>query len=305
MAEYGIPYQGSKQKIIAEFAHLFPKAKHFYDLFGGGFSVTHFMVQRRLKDYEHFHFNEIRPGICELIQKAMRGEYSYKNFKIPWVTREEFFAKKETDAFIKIIWSFGNNGNGYLFGADIENQKRSLHQAIIFDQFDSLAKEIIGFDKWPANIPMKGRRLFVRNRVVYLQKLGKTKIDKQLDRLQQLEQLERLERLEQLERLDRVNFYNLDYRKVPLENDAIIYCDIPYAETGEYDNNKHFNHKEFFEWADAQPQPVFISEYDVSDPRFKLIKEIKTKSKMASVGPTEAIERVYVNKAAIKTLGLQ
>jgi len=123
---YGLPYQGSKSKIISQFAHLFPNATHFYDLFGGGFSVSHFMLQRRSKDFKHFHFNEIRPGICELIKSSINGDYSYEKFKMPWTTREEFFEKKESDPFIKVIWSFGNTGRSYIFGKEIEKEKPEL-----------------------------------------------------------------------------------------------------------------------------------------------------------------------------------
>lgn len=43
-ALYGIPYMGSKKKIMETLQRYFPPADNFYDLFGGGFSVTHFML---------------------------------------------------------------------------------------------------------------------------------------------------------------------------------------------------------------------------------------------------------------------
>lgn len=69
--QYGITYQGSKTKIVSEIAKFFPNADHFYDLFGGGFSVSHYMILRRSKSYKKFHYNEIRPGLVELIQDAI------------------------------------------------------------------------------------------------------------------------------------------------------------------------------------------------------------------------------------------
>ncbi len=59
---------------------IFPKADNFYDLFGGGFSVTHFMLKHRAKHFKEFHFNEIRPGICDLIKKTINGDES--NYQI-------------------------------------------------------------------------------------------------------------------------------------------------------------------------------------------------------------------------------
>lgn len=34
--KYGMPYKGSKNKIAEWIIDQLPKAKHFYDLFGGG-----------------------------------------------------------------------------------------------------------------------------------------------------------------------------------------------------------------------------------------------------------------------------
>lgn len=288
MANFGIPYMGSKDKIILQIGHIFPKADHFYDLFGGGFAVTHYMIQRRSKHYKHFHFNEIRTGICDLIKSAINGDYNYDKYKMPWVTREEFLDNKETNAFYKILWSFGNNGESYIFGKDIENYKKSLHQCVVFGEFDEIAETVTGFKKWPENIPLKGRRLFIRNRVEYFRK---TKIPKILEQFLNTKQLQQLQQLQQLERLQRLSFYTGDYRKVPIKKNSVIYCDIPYQGTADYGE---FNHKEFFDWAAIQTEPVFISEYEIKDPRFKLIKEIKTRAKMSGGAKTAAVERLYV-----------
>lgn len=122
--KYGIPYQGSKTKIIADIARYFPPADNFYDLFGGGFSASHYMLARRSKSFKNFYYNELRSGMCELIQDAIAGKYNYKLFKPEWISREKFMADKESNAYVKIIWSFGNNGDTYLFGADIEQEKK-------------------------------------------------------------------------------------------------------------------------------------------------------------------------------------
>lgn len=50
---YGLPYQGSKNKIAEWVISNLPKAEHFYDLFAGGCAVTHATTTRkkRLKIY--------------------------------------------------------------------------------------------------------------------------------------------------------------------------------------------------------------------------------------------------------------
>jgi hypothetical protein len=94
------------------------------------------MLEHRRKSFKYFHYNELRKGLIDLIRDAIKGKYNYDVFKPEWITRERFMADKESNAYIKIIWSFGNNGDAYLFGKELESQKRSMHQAVVFDEFD-------------------------------------------------------------------------------------------------------------------------------------------------------------------------
>jgi site-specific DNA-adenine methylase len=297
---YGIPYMGSKSKICEKVCALFPKADNFYDLFGGGFSITHFMIKHRLKHYKEFHFNEIRPGVCDLIKDAMAGKYSYDNFKPPWVSREDFFRLLNTDPYIKIIWSFGNSGKGYLFGKNIEQHKKSMHMAIVFNEFDGYAKKIFGVDKFAEGLSITDKRLYLRNLILNTRKdLSRG----QREKYSQLQQLEQLERLQQLQRLQRLHFYSGDYKSVSIKENSVIYCDIPYRGTAEYDGNNKFSHKEFYEWAYNQSSPVFISEYTLPDSRFKCIANFQKRSLLRldkSVG--NKTEKVFVNQAGHKAL---
>jgi len=298
---YGIPYMGSKSKICDKICPLFPRAKNFYDLFGGGFSITHFMLKHRSNHFQNFHFNEIRPGVCDLIKDAIAGKYSYENFKPPWVSREEFFRRKEHDPYVKIVWSFGNYGKTYLFGEGIEQLKKSMHMAVVFNEFNQKAREIFGVDKFADGFSVTDRRLYLRSRMKLLNpKMRPT----DLQRLQQLQQLERLERLEQLERLERLYFYSTSYENVPIEKDSVIYCDIPYKGTADYDDNKTFDRKKFLDWAYEMTEPVFISEYNVEDDRFKCIANFKKRSMLSNTKDVTLIktEKVYANRAAYSAL---
>ena len=296
---FGVPYMGSKSKIVHKICAVFPNADNFYDLFGGGFSVTHFMLERRKNDYKQFHFNEIRPGICELIKDAIGGKYNYKNFKPEFIDRETFLKEKENNAYIKMIWSFGNNGENYIFGKDIEPGKKSLHNAVVFNKFDAFAKKVIGMSKFNDSYSILDRRLFLK---------GRCKEGQQLERLQQLQQLERLEqleRLQQLEQLQRLEFYSKSYEQIKIKDNAVIYCDIPYKGTADYGG---FDHDKFFDWADKVDQPLFISEYNIDDPRFSLIWSTEKRSLLsATKNNLVKYENVYANKAGyeayIKLMG--
>ena len=282
MSNFGIPYMGSKAKIAASIALNFPAAENFYDLFGGGFSMTHYMVEKKAKRYKYFHYNEIKADVVDLVKKAINGDFNYDRFKPEWISREMFHARKEHDAYVRCIWSFGNNQITYLFG-DLEPYKKSMHQAVVFDEFDSFMLNTFKITKWPAHI--KG----ITKKRLYLKTLVRQRID-----LEQLERLQQLEQLERLEQLDKLNFYALDYRSVPIKENSIVYCDIPYRGTADYITE--FNHKEFYDWAATRPFPVFISEYSLPDTRFKLIYSVDKRSMLSqdkSVGNKS--ENLYWN----------
>ena len=271
MAEFGLPYQGSKDKIIPSLAMFFPKADHFYDLFGGGGSVTHYMMQHKTNNYKQFHYNEIRPGVAKLFEDAIAGKYNYEVFKPKWISKKDFDSADKEDAYIKLIWSFSNNYKTYLFNPDTEMKKKSLHNAIVFDDFDGFAIKIFGFSSWHQKYnTITKRRLFLRKRCRILFKNGDAF---NLQPLQQLQRLQQLERLQQP-----LTITSKDYRDVEILPNSVIFCDIPYINTAGYGENKNeagFDHKAFYDWAANVPFPVYISEYQLDDSRFKQIYTIK------------------------------
>jgi hypothetical protein len=298
----------------------FPKATHFYDLFGGGGSMTHYMMLNKAKKYEHFHYNEIKAHIADTLRRAIAGEFSYEVFKPPWVSREEFHARKEHDGYISCCWSFGNNGDDYLFSEEIEPYKRSMHMAVVFGEFDDLAEKTFKFHRWPAIAKtIKQRRYYLRQIIEHYRKTKipqhlhqflnekqREKLDcidqlrkleqlERLERLQQLEQLEHLQQLQQLQQLERLTITSLDYRAVEILPGAVVYCDIPYAGTADYGGI--FSHKDFFDWAASRDFPVYISEYNVPDPRFNLVYTLDKRCMLAQDGDANKVkeERLYWN----------
>ena len=192
MKKYGIPYMGSKQKIIPSLALNFPKAENFYDLFGGGFSVSHYMLENFGHKFKHVFYNEIKSDIVELVKDAIAGKYSYDIFKPEFIDRETFEREKENNAYMRVCWSFGNNQKGYLFSKDIEPYKKSMHNAVVFDQFDDLAAEVLRFKKWPSNVNAIKEKRFYLIQLIYF--YGKTKIPKCLHKYLNAKQLQQLQR---------------------------------------------------------------------------------------------------------------
>lgn len=266
MSKYGIPYQGSKANICDTLLKYLPHGKRFVDLFGGGFAMSHAALLSH--KYESILYNEINPLLPPLIQKAIRGDYNYKNFKPKFISREEFFEKKDTDGYIKYIWSFGNDGEAYLFGKEIEDKKKSLHNFIVFKECDELIKTLEGIDEFiPDTLnDINKRRINLRR---YFKSINK-RCD--LEQLQQLEQLERLQQLEQLEQLQQLEleFTTKDYKEYEYKEGDVVYCDPPYEGTKGY-NKEKFDSKAFYDWVATRNYPVYFSSYNISDDRFQIV----------------------------------
>ena len=109
------------------------------------------------------------------------------------------------------------------------------------------------------------------------------------------------ESLQSLESLERLQSNCGDYRSITIEEDSVIYCDIPYVGTDGYESDE-FNHEDFYEWACRQSQPIFISEYYMPEERFECVAEFK-KCKSFGVKNTSVIEKLYCprhnNKAMV------
>ena len=132
---YGIPYKGSKNKIAQQIINCIPSAENFYDLFCGGGAITHCaLLQNRWKNYI---MNDIDKGLSQLFVDAISGKYMNEN---RFISREQFYEQKDKDAFIRYIWSFGNNGRDYMYGKNIEEIKRLGHNAVVFGNIKPLEK---------------------------------------------------------------------------------------------------------------------------------------------------------------------
>lgn len=124
--KYGTPYMGSKSKIAEWVVSNLPAAGSLYDLFAGGCAVTHCALLSG--KYGHIYANDIGAA-PRLFVDAANGKY--RNMT-GWVSREEFYAEKESDPYVKWCWSFGNNGRDYMYSRKIEAAKHALHMLVFF-----------------------------------------------------------------------------------------------------------------------------------------------------------------------------
>ena len=137
--KYGLPYKGSKNKLAERIVSLLPKRTHLIDLFCGGCAVSHAALLRN--KYKHIHINDINWMCPTLFIDALNGKYQNET---RWISREDFFRLKDTDPYVAVVWSFGNNLRDYLYSKEIEPLKKAIHYAIFFRDY-SLGKDL-GYD---------------------------------------------------------------------------------------------------------------------------------------------------------------
>lgn len=123
MGKYGAPYMGSKNFIAEWVIDQLPSSDTFVDLFAGGCAITHCALLSH--KYNHFIANDLDGSGLQLFIDAIKGKY--KNEK-RWISREDFYKLKDEDPYVKWCFSFGNNGNAYMYSKEIEPFKKCLHE---------------------------------------------------------------------------------------------------------------------------------------------------------------------------------
>ena len=290
---FGISYMGSKNQIVKALISQLPSAKYFVDLFAGGCAMTHgAMLSGK---YERFIANDISDA-PSLFQRAINGEFRDEK---RWISRDDFFALKDCDPYVRYCWSFGNNGKGYMYSREIEPYKKAFWEFAVFKNAEPLRTYGFNIDELLYLPTSYERRIAFRWYLTKLPFIDKNAlIISALERLQSLERLEKLQNLESLEKQE--NFKNLEihqgcYKKVELPDpsECVIYCDPPYIDSGGYhkqtlkNGKTSFNHSEFYDYVESlakQGYKVFISEYDMPRDRFKSIFNVDKRQTLNGKG---------------------
>ena len=143
---YGVPYQGSKNKIAGWVIDNLPEDEILVDLFAGGCAVTHAAMLSG--KWDRIVANDIGDA-PELFYDAIDGKYADEK---RWISREDFQNLKDADAYVSLCWSFGNNRSTYLYAQEVEPWKKALHYARVFGDNSLLLEMGIDSDGSPADI---------------------------------------------------------------------------------------------------------------------------------------------------------
>ena len=124
---YGLPYQGSKNRIARRLVDALPAAPVLYDVFCGGCAVTHAALLSG--KYSRVVANDINGMIPHAFETAITGGFRNED---RWISRDDFQRLYKTDPYVAICFSFGNNLHEYCYARDLEPYKRALHYAIFW-----------------------------------------------------------------------------------------------------------------------------------------------------------------------------
>ena len=130
MRRYGLPYKGSKNAIADWVIEHLPESGTLVDLFCGGCAVTHAALLSG--KWERIIANDLHGDVPQLFMDAIAGKYTTETEK-RWISREDFFRLKDTDAYVRLCWSFGNDSHTYLYAKEIEPFKKRLHELVFAD----------------------------------------------------------------------------------------------------------------------------------------------------------------------------
>ena len=266
MPSYGLPYTGSKNRLAEKIVCHLPEADTLVDVFFGGGAITHCAMAHN--KYKNYIANDIRTT-PQFFKECIEGKHSND---LRWISADDFMKSSRDDWFVRLIWSFSNSCNFYLYGKNTEAYKKAFHYAVCFDDF-SLIEELYGdfvcnkVKEHLEDIPVASwndRRLAAMRAVKELIAMNPNElarknfgcstdtgsnIQQHLERLERaycIENLMRNYRLQHLECLNRTSdlnvsvsnlqCYNLDYRLLTdiIPDNSVVYLDPPYKGTFDY-----------------------------------------------------------------------
>ena len=92
----------------------------------------------------------------------------------------------------------------------------------------------------------------------------------------------------------KISLYTGDYASVPIAEDSIIYCDIPYQDTNVY-QKIGFDYERFYDWCFRQTEPVFISSYKMPSD-FEEVAVFKHTQSLCATKTSTVYEKLFVPK---------
>lgn len=101
--------------------------------------------------------------------------------------------------------------------------------------------------------------------------------------------------LKSIPKLKNVNFTSDDYFNVDIPEGSIVYCDIPYKDSKQYETSKDFDYEKFYEYCrkNKDKYQIFISEYNMPED-FKCIWQKEVTNAINTTKTYKPIEKLFI-----------
>ena len=156
---WGLPYMGSKNSIAKDIVNALPSGERLVDLFAGGCAITDYALKNTNK-FSRFLVNDLNGWSPQTYLKALAGGFKDEE---RWISRQDFFRLKDTDPYVNLCFSFGNNLKTYMYRPELEPYKRALHHIIFWENYgpmEELCPQVVDIIKeYCKGKDRKGRRL--------------------------------------------------------------------------------------------------------------------------------------------------
>ena len=276
--KYGLPYKGSKNAIAQKIVDTLPSGESFCDACCGGGAIL--MASALSGKYSRVTGYDINEAIIGLIRATMIdfGTIDYEH-DLPSVDRKAFFEARNrsagiSDWLVRYCYSFGNDGQTFLWSDEMHEGFRLLEDAIRGKTLDERAHSIQELAKHKDAIELMSRvEPFVRLRRI--KKVEKTVLDSKITTSIDV---------------GVKSMFDVDYDKFD-----VIYFDPPYKDTKGYFKVK-FDYSAFEKLISGlrdKGKRVFVSEYSQPTDGFTCVAEFSKRVLINKTGNTARVERLY------------
>ena len=244
-----------------------------------------------------------------------KNQEEYKEKYIKWYLKNVLKSQKEYEELKKNLEAKIADNSEKLRAYLIDGLKKAGKRASDVDRFlgtNGMAGHYFGRSQWefPTRevyiklqgflyLPQDYEEIYgLQELYESLQSLQRLESMESLQNLQRLQSMERLQRLQSMERLQsykKLFSSSKDYRDVKILPDSVIYCDIPYKGTDEY-NAGGFNHDEFYSWCAKQKELVLISSYEMPKDFIEIASFSHRSTLCSGKGSLKVTEKVFIPK---------
>lgn len=316
---YGVSYLGGKCTLASQLFAQFPGGyETFVDPFAGGMSMSHYAA---LHGFSRVIANDLDGLAMSIFREYVSGASLMRGF----VGRSQFNRYRRGTsglcALMRMIYGFSGNCYSYMYCKAREMYSQAVNDALFFCDFQPMRMifgERIASAMCDFRTGFDAETTLRNQHIAFIHKLAELTgwsmkaagIDDKkrmcpIDAFR-VNHIERIARLENLARdkeaCSRIEYHCTDYRNIEIPPHSLIYCDPPYLGRVSYGYAVDFNHADFLDWAEMQAKrgnAVFVSEYEIDDPRFVCVWAKCKKIRMGNANSGHDVERLFTWRVSV------